>query len=157
MMQRIARLLVAVSLLLGMIPLGVGQAQAAAPSRASDTSRAEVSALERGMGASILPAWSEASRMYGPQPAPVSFPRLETSNPRPPLRPLQDPANCVDASLLDMQITPPPYIISRGNTAGDVYTVTVTNNASQEVTEFSFLIDPNVGFYYLDDSARNKQ
>jgi len=57
------------------------------------------------------------------------------------------------ADLLDMQLTLPPYPISRGNTAGDTYTVTITNNASSCSTYFDFQIDPSAGFYYLADSA----
>jgi len=60
---------------------------------------------------------------------------------------------CTPAASLAMQLTVPPYPVSRGNGNGDVYTVTVTNNGTVSTTEVSLLIDPNVGFYYLGNSA----
>ncbi len=47
----------------------------------------------------------------------------------------------------------PPAPVSRGNTAGDVYTVTVTNNGTISTTDVSLLIDPNLGFFYKTGSA----
>ncbi len=60
---------------------------------------------------------------------------------------------CTPAAGLALDLIIPPTAVSRGNTAGDVYTVTVTNNGTVSTTEVSLLIDPNAGFYYLGRSA----
>ncbi len=64
-----------------------------------------------------------------------------------------DPGQCPTSIDLAMNLILPPYTISRGNTAGDVYTVTLANNSSTAATEIGLLVDPNVGFYYLGGSA----
>ncbi|RME84737.1 MAG: DUF11 domain-containing protein, partial [Caldilineae bacterium] len=65
----------------------------------------------------------------------------------------QAAGQCPPASNLSFALSIPPYTVSEGNTAGDVYTVTVTNNGTISATEASLLVDPNVGFYYLGGSA----
>lgn len=63
------------------------------------------------------------------------------------------PAQCTNSNDLAMTLTVPPYDVSRGNVAGDVYTVTVQNTGTFSTTEMALRIDPNVGFYYLGGTA----
>ncbi|MCL4829582.1 MAG: hypothetical protein KJZ95_19605, partial [Caldilinea sp.] len=70
-------------------------------------------------------------------------------------RPLEQESNdqCAPSGNV-MTLTPPPYAISRGNIYGDVYTVTIRNNSSVlTTTNVTLRINPNVGFYYLGESA----
>ena len=90
------------------------------------------------LGDSLLPDW------FGGTAPPTAVSSL--------LAPTAAP-QCPPAADLGMVLTIPPYRVSEGNTAGDVYTVTVTNNGTISATEVSLLVDPNVGFYYLGGSA----
>ncbi len=65
----------------------------------------------------------------------------------------QDAPQCPPESDLSIDLTIPPYRVSEGNTAGDVYTVTVSNSGTVSATEVSLLVDPNTGFYYVGGSA----
>ena len=111
----------------------------------------ELSGNRTGAGASeqALPSWltvldpsgawqqANSTELNGPPIGPAAF----------------GIAACTPAIDLDMQLTPPPYVVSRGNVAGDTYTVTVTNNGSTDTTEVSLYIEPSAGFYYLANSA----
>jgi len=61
------------------------------------------------------------------------------------------PAACASAQNLSMDLIlqPDPIPVSRGDTTGEVYTVTIKNNGSTSSNEVRLLIEPNVGFYYL--------
>ena len=86
----------------------------------------------------MLPAWFSTSEQAGHGPQPMGSLAA---------------GQCTPATSLALALTVPPFTVSRGNTAGDVYTVTVTNNGTVSTTEVSLLIDPNAGFYYLGGSA----
>jgi len=109
-----------------------------------------VTALE--LGTQFAPAWLSSARTtmqgLGKELLPGWYAAKDQSGLFSP-----GPGQCPASASLDIQLTPPAYTVSRGNTAGDVYTVTVTNNAALSVTEVSLLIDPNAGFYYLGGSA----
>ena len=92
-------------------------------------------------GVSLLPGWYAESAS-----------RLPAAMAGAPFAPL-GAAQCTPSSSLDLNLTIPPYPVSRGNTAGDVYTVTVKNNGTVSTTEVSLRIDPSAGFYYLGGSA----
>ena len=92
-------------------------------------------AAEEDMGSDLLPSWMSAPAADNPPP--VSG----------------DVGNCPPAANLDMSITVPPDPINRGDTTGEVYTVTVTNNDADAVDLVSFQIDPNQGFYFVGGSA----
>ncbi|MFN8465060.1 MAG: hypothetical protein U0X20_05890 [Caldilineaceae bacterium] len=75
-----------------------------------------------------------------------------------------EPAACTAAAIvstsscplpvrLPMQLQIPPYLVSFGNTAGDVYTFTVRNTGTTTATDVSFEIDPSQGFFFKDGSA----
>ncbi len=66
---------------------------------------------------------------------------------------IQAAAQCPPESDLSITLTIPPYVVSEGNTAGDIYTVTVNNSGVISATEVSLLVDPNEGFYYVGNSA----
>jgi hypothetical protein len=106
--------------------------------------------LETGLGKGLLPSWmaAPAAQELGRGLLPGWYASESRSGLLSP-----GPGQCPASSGLDLALTIPPYTVSRGNTAGDVYTVTVTNNAAISATEVSLLIDPNVGFYYLGGSA----
>ena len=91
------------------------------------------------LGVQISPAWFKAAPLALNDGAPLPF--------------FPGVALCTPASSLALQLTVPPYVVSRGNTNGDVYTVTVTNNGAVSTTEVSLLIAPGTGFYYLGNSA----
>ncbi len=64
---------------------------------------------------------------------------------------LNNPVNtnfCPLAGELALAITPPPFIVSYGNTVGDLYTVTLRNMGNFTMTDVSFLVDPSPGFYF---------
>jgi hypothetical protein len=60
---------------------------------------------------------------------------------------------CPLAGELALQLTPPPFLISYGNTNGDLYTVTLRNNGSYTMTDVSFEVNPNSGFFFKGGSA----
>ncbi|NOZ71057.1 MAG: DUF11 domain-containing protein, partial [Chloroflexi bacterium] len=90
------------------------------------------------LGDSLLPAW------FGETAQPTKATSL--------LAPSAAP-QCPPTADLSLVLTIPPYRVSEGNTAGDIYTVTATNSGTISATEVSLLVDPNVGFYYLGGSA----
>ena len=85
----------------------------------------------------LLPSWFDTTG--APQPQALAG--------------IQGAAQCPPADDLAIGLTIPPYRVSEGNTAGDVYTVTVSNSGTISATEVSLLVDPNVGFYYVGGSA----
>jgi hypothetical protein len=60
---------------------------------------------------------------------------------------------CPLAGQLALAITPPPFLVSYGNTTGDLYTVTLRNIAPYTMTGVSFDVDPSPGFYFIGGSA----
>jgi uncharacterized repeat protein (TIGR01451 family) len=62
-------------------------------------------------------------------------------------------SQCPPAVRTPLQLTIPPYLVSRGNTAGDIYTFTVRNTGSLTATDVSFEIDPSPGFFFKASSA----
>lgn len=60
---------------------------------------------------------------------------------------------CTPLPGLALDLTLPPGLVSRGNTAGDVYTFTVTNNGTLPTSDVSILVDPSPGFYFVAGSA----
>jgi len=147
---RLLSLWVAMTMLLGLWPAPTLVLADPAPVAAEAVETVYGPAEGPLLGAMAQPTLSDPAVSVA---VPVLFPQPNVNRPRLPLRPLQAAGNCANATALDMQITPPAYIISMGNVDGDVYTVTVTNNGAKDVTEVSFLINPNVGFSYLDNSA----
>ena len=97
--------------------------------------------------AAALPGWFSLANI---EPILSVSPQLDRSSP---MAPLNGAAACIDAGDLAIVLTKPAYVVSRGNLYGDVYTVTVANNVTATVTEVSLLVDPNLGFYYLGNSA----
>lgn len=108
-----------------------------------------------------LPAWSPvvgggdfaASGVFGLHPLLQTQSTADEQQPGPIIPNFSGGASCTPASALNITLTIPPYVVSRGNEWGDVYTVTVANNGAVSTTAVSLRIDPNVGFYYLGDSA----
>ena len=62
-------------------------------------------------------------------------------------------SSCPLPVRLPMQLQIPPYLVSFGNTAGDVYTFTVRNTGTTTATDVSFEIDPSQGFFFKAASA----
>lgn len=62
-------------------------------------------------------------------------------------------SSCPLPVRLPMQLLIPPYLVSFGNTAGDVYTYTVRNTGTTTATDVSFEIDPSQGFFFKAGSA----
>ena len=62
-------------------------------------------------------------------------------------------SSCPLPVRLPMQLRTPPYLVSFGNVAGDVYTFTVRNTGTTTATDVSFEIDPSPGFFFKDASA----
>jgi uncharacterized repeat protein (TIGR01451 family) len=60
---------------------------------------------------------------------------------------------CPLAGELALQLTPPPFLISYGNTNGDRYTVTLRNNGSYTMTDVSFEVNPNADFFFKGGTA----
>ncbi len=103
---------------------------------------AETAAVETAnssLGSTLTPGWLGAAP-GGPQASGARGP-------------LKAPGVCPAAANLALNLILPDYTISRGNAAGDVYTLTVRNTSAISVPEVSLLIDPNAGFYYLAGSA----
>ena len=113
------------------ISLGTGLTPAWLANSNSIVSK-ELASLQTGM----LPAWMKSS---GPQASGLYSP---------------GPGACQPAANIAMQVIPPPYSVSRGNTAGDTYTVTIKNNSLSAIPEISLLVDPNLGFFYLGGTAQ---
>ncbi len=94
------------------------------------------------LGAGLLPAWMSSDTTSSP----------DASSPDASLAPLNAP-QCTPINKLKMTVTLPPFIVSMGNAAGDVYTVTVTNSGVLSTTEVSLRVDPSAGFFYVGNSA----
>jgi len=60
---------------------------------------------------------------------------------------------CPLPGQLPITLTPPPYLVSMGNSAGDLYTVTLTNSGAYSLTDVSFRITPSQGFFFIGSSA----
>ena len=60
---------------------------------------------------------------------------------------------CPLAGQLALVITPPPFLVSYGNSSGDLYTITLRNVASYTMTGVSFDVDPIPGFFFIGGSA----
>ncbi|HHY55738.1 MAG TPA: DUF11 domain-containing protein, partial [Chloroflexi bacterium] len=102
-------------------------------------------------GASLLPAWYAST--VSDDPVAMTHNRggdFESIL----FRPLQQEGEdqCA-ASGNVMTLAVPPYPVSRGNIYGDVYTVTIRNTSGLTTSNVVLQIDPNVGFYYLGNSA----
>ncbi|MCO6452393.1 MAG: DUF11 domain-containing protein, partial [Caldilineales bacterium] len=89
-------------------------------------------AASTGLGNRIVPNW------------------MQTAAPKAGLAPA---GQCTPSSKLRMLMVAPPYPVSRGNVAGDVYTVTVKNNGTITTTAAALQLDPSAGFYYVGGSA----
>ena len=83
------------------------------------------------LGESLLPNWMAPASVLAPQ----------------------DAGQCPPEHQLALTLTPPPYAVSQGNAAGDLYTVTITNNGTISATEISLGVDPAGGFYYGGSAA----
>ncbi len=103
----------------------------------------------------LLPSWFATDQPEPPVPVDL-FPGWMTRSPsgHPPGS-VQSPGPglCPAAGKIDMILTLPPDPVSRGDTTGEVFTVTIKNTSAISIPEVSLLIDPNQGFYYLDNSA----
>ncbi|MBK8049021.1 MAG: hypothetical protein IPK16_19065 [Anaerolineales bacterium] len=62
-------------------------------------------------------------------------------------------SHCPLAVRLPTILTIPPYIVSRGNSAGDIYTTTVRNTGTTTVTDLGFAFQPSTGFFLVGGSA----
>ena len=121
------------------------------------------------LGSSLLPSWmaeTEETKDLGDQflpewmaegkdpslalPGDVSGPDLLFVNTP---QALLDAGNCPPAANLVLNLSLPPDPVSRGDTSGQTYTMTITNNDPSPVPEISFQIDPNQGFNYLGGTA----
>ncbi|MCP4166403.1 MAG: DUF11 domain-containing protein, partial [Chloroflexi bacterium] len=98
------------------------------------------------LGATLLPSWIEVPVGLSEDaiaPASVLAPAALGS--------------CTPEADLEMNLIKPPFMVSRGNenapVPGDVYTVTITNNGSNDTTEVNLQVDPNDGFFYLTGTA----
>ncbi len=60
---------------------------------------------------------------------------------------------CPLAGQLPMTITPPPFLVSYGNTDGDLYTVTLRSIATYTMTGVSFEVNPSSGFFFKGGTA----
>lgn len=60
---------------------------------------------------------------------------------------------CPLPGQLPLALTPPPHLVSMGNSAGDQYTVTLTNNGAYTLTDVSFSVSPSLGYFFIGNSA----
>lgn len=93
------------------------------------------------IGSGLLPGW-----FAGPA-APV-----ESAGALEPSARLMAAGSCTTAGQLAMALTVPAET-SVGNVAGDLYTVTVTNNGTAVTSEARLLVTPSAGFVYVAGSA----
>ena len=107
--------------------------------RSSDTA----TPVESTLSPSLLPNW-----MFDSFDSAVEASAALFNGPQSP-----GPGYCPAAANIIMQLETPPYAVSRGNQAGDVYTVTITNQNATPIPEISLLVNPNTGFSYIGGSA----
>jgi uncharacterized repeat protein (TIGR01451 family)/fimbrial isopeptide formation D2 family protein len=60
---------------------------------------------------------------------------------------------CPLPGQLPLALTPPPHLVSVGNSAGDQYTVTLTNHGAYTLTDVSFFVSPSLGYFFIGNSA----
>ncbi len=133
---------------LGALPQAVAP-QAAAPQGVANSAPQAAAAINApALGSALSPAWLAASsKAAAPLAAPDGGQAAGLK-----ARPMAAGV-CPPAANVFINLTIPAYSVSRGNAAGDLYTVVMRNDSAVAIPEVGLLVDPNVGFYYLAGSA----
>ena len=96
------------------------------------------------LGISLLPSWFESG---------MANVAIQTAVGAQGLLSPAAAGQCVAPADLDITLALPPDSVCRGNTNGEVFSATLTNNGTISITELSLLVNPNVGFFYVGGSA----